>query len=54
MAWLWMARRYGLRPTLRYWRAYRERLVIDYAAIFTADELALLGDHFTMPWERSA
>jgi hypothetical protein len=49
-----MVRRYGLRRTWRYWRGYRERLVIDYAAIFTADELALLGEHFTMPWERAA
>jgi hypothetical protein len=52
-AWLWMLRRYGWRSTWVYWRAYREGLLIDYAAIFTADEWALLEEHdLTPPWRR--
>lgn len=52
--WLWMVLRYGPRSTWRYWRAYRAGVLIDYATVFTADERALLAEHHTVPWERSA
>lgn len=41
---LWFIRRFGLRRLLRYQRARREGLVIDYAKVFTPDELAILEE----------
>lgn len=48
-----MIRRYGLRCWWRYERMRRAGLTIDYAKVFTRDELARLGEHFfPVPWER--
>lgn len=48
---LWMIRKFGIGTWLRYQRARREGVTIDYRTVFTADELARLSEHFVMPWE---
>lgn len=49
---LWMIRRYGVRRWWRYERARRSGMVIDYAQVFTPDELARIGERFwPTPWE---
>lgn len=52
---LWLLRRVGLRRYLAYCRARRAGVVIDYARVFTPEELACVGEHFSpAPWERPA
>ena len=42
---LWFIRRFGFRAWLRYERARRAGATIDFAALFTPDELAVLEEH---------
>lgn len=43
---LWFIRRYGLRRYVRYERARRAGVMVDYSSIFTPNELAILEEHF--------
>ena len=47
---LWFIRHYGLRCLLRYERDRRRGVVIDYAQVFTPDELAILEEHGLSTW----
>jgi hypothetical protein len=50
-----MIRKFGWRSWRTYQRARREGWIVNYGAIFTRDELAILGEHFApAPWERRA
>lgn len=47
-----MIRRYGLRLYLRYERARRSGVTVDYSEVFTKDELAVIAEHTDpAPWE---
>lgn len=51
---LWMVRQFGLWRTIRYERARRSGMTLDYGRAFTADELARIGEHSSpAPWERA-
>lgn len=47
---IWMIRNYGLRAWWRYEKARREGMTINYAEIFTPDELQKLEDAGLAMW----
>lgn len=52
---LWMIRKFGLRRWWRYTQARRHGVVIDYAQVFTLDELAILEERMeSVPWRTHA
>jgi hypothetical protein len=51
---LWMICKFGLKRYWYYEKARRSGETIDYRKIFSPDELAKLGEHFSpVPWESS-
>lgn len=48
-----MIRKFGVRVWWRYEQARRSGMTIDYAQIFSRDDRAILGEHFSpVPWEK--
>jgi hypothetical protein len=50
---LWFIHRFGVRRLWRYERFRRTGATINYAEVFSLDELAVLREHLEqVPWER--
>lgn len=47
---VWFARRYGLRTLWRYEKDRRAGMTLNYAEIFSANELAILEEHGLSMW----